>query len=369
MPLNHSPTDMHQHIPHSPDDEQHVYDHPDHALTRRNFLTATVGAMATVLGCHDSTLSPMSHTEHHLSPEQAELLEQYWAADQQAFDEIAEIGFQEYVKKHNLAQKHLVFTPAEAETMEVAFCCSDEGIEDHDHILVRTPGSLMIQAKDREDKNPLAPDFVDWVAKEALGQDATLFKGHTRCGAGREILKGWLHAQRKIKDPPTKGEQEKYLSWDQVDAFVQAFTDLVVRRMQELAGGKADRISGGFIEKLTRPSSLHPGRCLYLTNVKNFDSTCPGLPRGYVETILHIDNLTDALDHIEVLSDIALGDHGVGSKVTEEPSKQFVICCIAETQEELHLLKKDAQVKIDALRAKRPAVAKKLRIDGFALTA
>jgi hypothetical protein len=229
----------------------------------------------------------------------------------------------------------------------------------------------MIQAKDRQDKNPLAPDFVLWVAKEVLSQDGTIFAGHKGCGAGKAILAQRMHVLKKIKDPvhPTKEEEAQYLSPDKVDSIVQEFTDLVVAQMKILAPEKADKISGKFIENLARPPNLHPGRCLYLTKIKNLDTTCPGLPRGYVETVLHIDNLADSLDHAEILCDIALGDHGVGPKVTEDPSKQFIICCIGETGKELDLLKRDAQAKIDSLKLTRPNVAKMLRVDGFSLTA
>lgn len=302
------------------------------------------------------------HQDHHLSPERKALIQKHWHDQDAVYEKISKMGMQKYYDA--LPDKERAFFTA----VEIAAgkgkcsCCSDEGKTEYDNaegrpmLLIRTPGSGILHALDRDDKNPFDPEFVDQSARELLEADVTVHTGHAGCGAAKAALKAWLFAQGNT------GEAE-HLTQNQVDAFAQKWAVAVTKKMQELAPEKAGAIRADFIVKLDRPKEIHRARILYLTDDDTFNAKYRGLPQGFVERTGGKKDLGKVLDHADILRQIAFDpSHGFGTKFEEEPSRQFVICCIAKDDPRLAELMEKTK---DSAKKLPPDVQKKVRVEGF----
>lgn len=339
----------------------------DEAMDRREAIVhGTAVTMGTAL-----TLSNLNHLmnttahaaeDHHLSSELRALIEKHWHDQDAVYEKIAEAGMQKYY--NDLPNKEKVFfTPEEIEAGHgKCSCCSDEGNRkyvnggDHPMLLIRTPGSGILQALDLVDKNPFDPKFIEQTAQELLDTGVTVQTAHAGCGAAKAVLKAWLVEKGKM-------QEAEHLTQSDVDAFAKEWAMTVARKMKELSPDRTSDIRSDFIAQLDRPKEIHRARILYLTDDDAFNANYEGLPQGFVERTGGKDDLKDVLDHVDILRSIAFDEgHGFGTKFGEKAPEQFVICCVARNEQRLKKLKDDAGAKVRSL---APDVAKRVRIDGF----
>lgn len=289
------------------------------------------------------------------------LIDDSWESQDEVYSAISVLGFQRYYNK--LPDKKMAFfSPEDVATAERCSCCSDEGntqvlsAKGKKEILIRTPGSGILQALDVPGKNPFDPDFINKVAQEAVDNGVTHFTAHSGCGAAKAVLIAWLMEQ---------GDSDKIASLTQkdIDDFADEWARAVTKKMKELDPKRAEIIHEDLLKNLDRPTEIHVARCLYLTDVDEFDASYRGLPQGFVERTGEKEDLHDVLNHVDVLRSIAFDEeHGFGKKFGIAAQEQFVICCIARTSARLEKLKTDAKKKVQSL---PPEIAKKIRIDGF----
>lgn len=340
-------------------------------MTRREFLkkeasnvaaaAATVLALTDQLSADDTPSASMDDNDHHTEAELQKLMNQHWEKQNAMYAKIAEkgVGFQGYYNAL-LNKEKAFFTPEEIDAGHgKCECCSDEGIRHydpkksaHDMMLVRTPGSGILQVLDTDDQDPFADNCIKDTAKEALAAGVTVFTAHAGCGAFKAVYNNWLKKQ---------GMPEA--SSEELDKRATLWAQLVVAKMRDLVPEKADSITADFIATLERPSSIHIARCLYLTDLDEFNAGFDGLPQGFVERTGRAENLKDILDHADVLRKIAFDPHhGFGTKFTFEKAEQFVMCCVTDTPERLAILITKAEEAVHAL---DQDVCGKIRVEGL----
>ena len=311
----------------------------------------------------------MTTNEHQIRSELQALIDKHWASQDTMYAEISRMGFQKYFD--SLPNKEQAFfTSTYVRSHEKCACCSDEGNtrvigKNHENeVLIRTPGSGILQSVHERDKDPFGDAFIERTAREALQAGVRHFTAHSGCGAAKKSLIEWLAAQGKIANPKKviMEEEGQYLQPAQIDAFADEWAKAVTKKMQEIDPDHAKDIHEDMLKNLDRPA-IHIARCLYLTDIDELDSSFKGLPQGFVERTGGKENLKDVLDHIDTLTGIAFGPDGFGGKFSPKPEEQFVICCIARTPERLQKLKEDMQKKVDSLKEEEDR--KCIRIDGF----
>lgn len=297
-----------------------------------------------------------------------ELIEKSWEVQNSAYEKIAEIGMQKFYE--NLPDKDEAFFDRKErlEAHGMCACCSDEGNRKYSKNgrnmrLMRTPGSGMLHAVSRDDKDPFAPDFIDALAEELEVEGVTVVTGHAGCGAAKAVWKERIK-QLRAEDKMAEAEQlEKKGS----DAFASEWADAVASKVKEkaqaLGVAHANEIKSDFIKKLDRPEQIHVARAIYVTDTNDLDASYEGLPQGFVEYTGKAP-LKTVLAHVDVLRNIAFDpDHAFGTKFSEKPEEQFLICCVTEeTPEKLNILKAHAAQAVKGLPAD---VQRKIRIDGF----
>jgi hypothetical protein len=343
---------------------------PESFHARRGFLqffTAAVlsGALFNELCAmaEDEVKRPLTVEEKDHLKKVEELINEKWEVQNEMYGEIATVGFQEYYESRPDKEKAF-FTPEQiAAGLGACECCSDEGNRhyrnketDCDMLLKRVPGSGILRAFDREDQNPFADDFITEIAQECIDDGVTVFTGHHLCGAFKEVYNNWLKKQGM---PPAKQAE--------LDKKCQEWTELVVKRMKELAPEKADSIKADFIEKLDRPEEIHVARCLYLTDLDEFNAGYDGLPQGFVERTGKKDDLSKVLNHADILRKIAFDKaHAFGGKFSTKASEQFVICCVTDDPKRLKILIEKAKATVAGL---DKDAQKKIRVEGLLQTA
>jgi hypothetical protein len=320
----------------------------------------------------------------HLTAEEVRaLIEKEWNAQNATFETISRDGMQKYYDSRP-DKKDAFFTVEQIKKGNGACaCCSDEGCRKYTNgtgekmKLIRTPGSGILDAIDLKDKDPFNAAFIDKNARAALMRGATVFSYHENCGAAKGVFEAriaWLKENGKAKEAAAL-EAEGPL------AFNKRWAEEVTARMREIAAElklpHATRIKTGFISKemMDRPPEIHRARILYVTDDDEFDASYKGLPQGFVEgTGGPEGDLKTVLSHVDILRRIGFSeDHGFGTKFSEKPSEQFVICCMAQSQERLDVIMAHARQQVATLTDKlegealeqAKAVQKKIRIDGF----
>lgn len=310
-----------------------------------------------------------AHGEDGHSPELDRLKETEFHKQDTMYKEIAAIGIQRYYDSRPNKEKAFFTEQEVKEGNGACACCSDDGNTEYTNaetgkkmLLIRTPGSWILDALNRADKNPFAPEFVDQVADEALAANVRIFTGHAGCGAGKAVLVARLHVLGKIKDPKniTKEVEEMYLTPAKIDAYTHAFAQAVTKHMQVKAPERD--IQSDFIRKLNRPP-FHVGRSLWLTDIDEFDASYPELPQGYVERTGGKENVSGAIKHAEVLESIAFDEkNSVGKMFSTNREEQFVLFTIAETQGRFDLLMQRAEKSRDEL---EKSTREKTRVEGL----
>lgn len=289
--------------------------------------------------------------EAHVDHELETLINQEWDRQQHYFDGIKKLGMQAYYA--GLPDKEKAFFTKEEMKKGWCACCSDEGnrrfLGGKDHAeklpLVRTPGSWILKALDPKYSGPFDPKCIEDVAKEAKEAGITVFTGHAGCGAAKAVLIAWKKQQ---------GEKDPKVTPEEVDAFAKKWAEAVAEQLH---------VQPEFITKLQRPEKIHVARCLYITDIKEFDASYEGLPQGFVLNIGKEDNLAKVMDHGDILRNIAYDKgHGFGNKFGTRPEEQFVVICIAKDAKRLGELTAAAKKKMESL---PPAIAKTVRVDGF----
>jgi hypothetical protein len=334
-------------------------------LTRRKALITGIGVAGAALGLSDRHIQA-EEVDHHKVQEA--LIKKHWEMQDEVYGKIADVGMEDYF--HSLPDKEeAFFSKEEAEKAEgITECCSDEGIrevrsEDGEKmILERTPGSGILHAISREDKNPFAPEFIEETALNLVESGVTEVSSHTLCGALAAVYNARLIYLR------SKGmeAQAKHLEEMGSEEWGRRWTDAVVAKMKEISKGLgkkgSERIRSRFIDKLDRPKTLHPARDLYIVDSRRFDASYKGLPQGFVEhpeRHVHLDKL---LSHVDVLRSIAFDtEHGMGSQFNTEPKNQFLITVIAETRERIAIIQAHAEKKLKELPKED---AERIRIEG-----
>jgi len=339
-------------------------------VDRRGFVLG-MGSAAALL-----SVGEVARAWEHLSPELKNLIKERWHAQDTMFQEITKGGFQTFYEHLGEGKKN-VFLPKEAAKVGTCACCSDEGNRKYTSTsgekmkLVRTPGSGILRVLDNDCKGPggkLSPfsrTCIDAVAREALASGVTVFTGHAGCGAAKAVFIAWREDQGMSREEAANVKSEE------VDAFASKWAMHVTMRMQEITRTEGrvspQSIRTDFIRKLDRPKEIHVARCLYLTDTDDFDASYQGLPQGFVERTGGKDNLDNVLSHVEILRRIAFDDvHAFGIMFSEKPEEQFVICCVAESEARLKLLKDHAEKQI--ARIEPEEMRKKVRVDGFVRT-
>lgn len=305
--------------------------------------------------------------ENHDEEKIHALIDEYWEKQNPVFDKIHELGgMQQYfdsLEDHDEA----FMTQQEIDEGGACSCCSDEGntkvenTEGRKMQLLRSPGSGILDATDLPDCDAFSRDFITSTARAAVDAGVTVFSSHKGCGAAKAVFDAriqCLRAQEKL------GEARE-LEEKGVDAFAQEWTKAVVKEMRlyakELKLSTSENMRDTFIEKLHRPE-IHIARIIYVTDMDEFDSSYEGLPQGFVERTGGTD-LSKVLRHVEVLRRIGFNDeHGFGTKFSEKPGSQFIICCVAHSRNRFDVLRAHARQQVEKLPAD---VQRKIRIDGF----
>lgn len=335
---------------------------------RRDFLKRLTAPFALALqrAVGGEKLGHPFTTDHE--KERSELIERLWPLEQPIYDKIAHIGMQRFFDA--LPDKNQAFlSPKQiAEGAGVCACCADEGIRKVPNqngklmLLLRTPGSGILHALHRSDKDPFAPEFLRQFAKEQADLGVTVFTAHAGCGAAKAVFQARVeYLQQQGKDSEAKKLQELGL-----DAWAKSWAKAVSENMllvaKEHVIPHATNIRSDFIVKLDRPSALHPARCLYLTDDDAFNAAYSCLPQGFVERTGGA-NLDTILAHVDVLRSIAFDTHhGFGAKFSEKPGEQFLICAIAKSPYRLSALQARAKKALETLPVD---IQKKIRIEGI----
>lgn len=337
-------------------------------MDRRGFLKLTaLAALLTGANGRPVTADEVKAAlEEH--PDLHELIEKSWEAQNATYEKIAQVGMQQFYE--DLADKDEAFFDRKErlEAHGMCVCCSDEGNRKyskngHNMRLMRTPGSGMLHAVSRADKDPFAPDFIDSTATELEEEGVTVVTGHAGCGAAKAV---WKERMKQLQSEG-KTSEAKQLEDKGPDAFAKEWASAVASKIREKAQNlgvpHANEIKSDFITKLDRPAEIHVARAIYVTDTNDLDASYKGLPQGFVE-YTGKTRLETILAHVDVLRSIAFDpDHAFGTKFSEKLEEQFLICCVTEeTPEKLNILKAHAANAVKSLPAD---VQKKIRIDGF----
>ncbi len=344
---------------------------PEFVLSRRALLAMGAGAVIAGTRARFGSASALADEprqkkvldEHELHT----LIDREWDKQNPVYERIAKIGMQEHYD--SLPDKDDVFLK-DAEIKEangVCSCCSDEGIRkytDKDSgkrmMLIRTPGSGILHALSRPDKNPFAPEFIEGIAKEQLELGVTVFTSHIGCGAGLAVFNAYLLSLRMQGRADQAGRLEKR----GLDAFVRDWAEAISKRMRAMAKEQsikhADSIHTDFIDHLDRNSAFHSARLFDLVDDDRFNADC-SLPPAFVEHA-GTNNTEQGITDITTLSDIALGEDGFGPHFSKNPEEQFILCAIARTQQRLNILMARAEKAHGKF---KPGIREKIRVEGI----
>ncbi len=331
---------------------------------RRHFLAQVTAPFALAV---QRALGAEKFTTDH-GKEHSELIDRSWAREQTTYSQIARVGMQRFFDV--LPDKQAAFLSSKeiAEGAGVCACCADEGIRKVSNpngkpmMLLRTPGSGILHALDRSDKDPFAPEFLQKVAQEQVDLGVTVFTAHAGCGAAKAVFQAHMnYLQQQGNTAAVKKLQELGLdTW--AKSWAKAVSEKMLAAAKDHAIPHAEKIRSAFISELDRPSALHPARCLYLTDDDTFNAAYHGLPQGFVERTggIHLDTV---LAHVDVLRSIAFDTHhGFGAKFSRKPEEQFIICAIAKSPQRLDALKARARTALQKL---PPDIREKIRIEGI----
>jgi|GEM_PF-5363804 len=307
---------------------------------RQALLTGGLMAISAFFGGKTKDLmgaEPDENAEH-------KKLRKLWEAQDPMYEKIAEGGMQKYFD--NLPDKDKAFfSGEELHQMEgMCSCCSDERItqytgkdSDKKMQLLRTPGSGMLLAMNRADKNPYAKEFIESTAKEQLELGVTVFTAHLGCGAAKAVFNARILFLRMQGDKA----QADALEMRGPDAWAHDWANAVADRMramaQELGVKHMGKIRADFIEQKDFKGP-HFGRGLaMLLGKDNYNAAYRGVPQWYVE---HMgSNLESDIDHANVLRQIAFDHHhSVGEFFNEEPKNQFLLVPIAATRAQINIV-------------------------------
>lgn len=113
-------------------------------------------------------------------------------------------------------------------------------------------------------------------------------------------------------------------------------------------------------EEMERPAEFHNARVVYFDGVGGFNPNKEvGLPMGFVISRKFVP-AEYAAEELKVAANIAFGNHGFGDLFSSD--LPFTVIAMASSQEELELLKKEAE---SALNENKNYQDKKIKIDGI----
>ncbi len=314
--------------------------------SRREFLIA--GAAAT-FGIHASrtqisqAMDPATEKKHGPHPS----IEEEWKKSRPFFENVAEVGGWEkwYQSLSENEQAKLFFTADELEKNPYKQAtCSDEGIipgvegsnVGADRLLYQRPGSGMLGALDRDDKNAFAEDFIESVAREMIVNNVDIVTNHIACGAAAIVYSARIVYLRS-KNRHDEADALANLKGG-ADEYAKRWAQGVVSCMKKLSKDNpeyADRMKYDFVGKLARNTGGHPGQMLLVDTTLEYRRKNEVMPTfTYVESAVP-NNPGKTLKEGAALEGIAMGDHGVGAMLTTKFAEQFHLVCIGRSQPEL----------------------------------
>jgi len=343
------------------------------SLSRRKWLFDAIAFVGGAAAVKTLLAKNADADEHHLTKELEALIDREWHGEKDIndiyFELIALHGMQKFYESRAHPEAAFMSAKQIAAGKGICACCSDEGNTEFCNengikmMQARSPGAGILDAIDREDKDPFAPEFLEKKVRRLLDAGITVVTSHRLCGAAKMVFGEriqWL-CENDEKQEADNIEKEG------AEAYGQRWANTVATLMRQIGTAEGiayvQEIRSAHIKKLNRPDEIHVARIIYVTDDNAFDSSNMEFPKGFVEQTGGED-LSTVLRHVDILRRIGFdNEHGFGTKFSEKPSEQFVICCVANEPHRLEAIMAHARKQVSTLEPKE--VRKKIRVEGF----
>lgn len=292
----------------------------------------------------------MSH-EHGSEKEIMKKKENAWLEQQEITNRLNKQGAEEFFSPENFPEIDSIFV----ETKE-KLCCIDEGvfnIEDYSHKMSLAGSGMLFPADSWQER-------LNRIAELCINKGIKDITSHEGCGAAG------LAWQRDGGEAGTgfKSADEYGKKWS------KELVSAINQKLKEVK--KTNNVKYQHVNKseMIRPPEFHDARAIWFDMTSKFHpDAAKHIPKGFlIDYGLTRDEGKNEEEkkypfaELKVAISIAFGDHGFGSKFTEE--NPFIIVLIGNNEAELNDLKKE-MAKIVETDAKTKQYADKIKIDGF----